>query len=180
MNENDKTIKKKKIVSDNNKLSELEWSSRDLELDNFDIPMGVYQTLVCICTICGKTIPTNTNPEIMSFVCEDCKSDQKWTKWTLSETTFGEFLDKIYSKDKIELNKKLKKYPPGETTVEGITKIMLPKNVEIENAHEVFTKHHSIRNVMVGYLDNKFLPVYPIKLSCSQKFFRWLKRIVKK
>lgn len=34
--------------------------------------MGVYQTLTYICTICGKAIPTNTNPEIMSFVCDEC------------------------------------------------------------------------------------------------------------
>ena len=76
--------------------------------------------------------------------------------------------------------KELKKYPPGEATVEGITKIMLPKPVEIEDAHKVFTKQHSIRNTMVSYISNDFIMVDDIsKLNWFQKFFRWLKRIVK-
>ena len=77
--------------------------------------------------------------------------------------------------------KELKKYPPEETTVEGVTKIMLPKTVEIENAHEVFTRQHSIRNAMFSdiIMVKSFGSEIP-KLNCFQKFFRWLKRLVKK
>lgn len=82
-------------------------------------------------------------------------------------------------KEKKEFKKEeLKKYPPGEANVEGVAKIMLPKTVEIENAHEVFT--NSFRNTMVSYISNDFIMAEDIsKLNWFQKFFRWLKRIVK-
>jgi len=81
-------------------------------------------------------------------------------------------------KEKKEFKKEeLKKYPPGEATVEGVTKIMLPKPVEIEDAHKVFTKQHSVRNAMFSdiIMVKSFGPEIP-RLNWFQKFFRWLKR----
>ncbi|MCG3254944.1 MAG: hypothetical protein KAU62_02565 [Candidatus Heimdallarchaeota archaeon] len=83
---------------------------------------------------------------------------------------FGEKMTKEKEK------KELKKYPPGEATVEGVTKIMLPKPVEIEDAHKVFTKQHSVRNAMFSdiTLVKSFGSEIP-RLNWFQKFLRWLK-----